>query len=55
MQPTALLGVLLLPVLANAQYQMVKEYVGDNFFNDWTFYNNCEPLPACAADAAEPG
>ena len=42
MQPTTLLSVLLLPVLASAQYQMVKEYVGDNFFNDWTFYNNCE-------------
>ena len=44
MYATSLLCLLLLPGLASAQYQMVKEYVGDNFFNDWTFYNNCEPF-----------
>lgn len=31
---------LFLSALANAQYQMVKEYIGDNFFDNWNFYNN---------------
>jgi hypothetical protein len=28
------------PVTATT-YSMVKEYYGSNFFNEWTFYNNC--------------
>lgn len=27
-----------LPLLAQAQYSMVKEYAGQHFFNDWNFY-----------------
>ncbi|EKM49761.1 glycoside hydrolase family 16 protein [Phanerochaete carnosa HHB-10118-sp] len=44
MRLLAVLGSLLLPVLANAQYQMVKEYIGDSFFDDWAFYNNNDNL-----------
>ena len=29
------------PVRADT-YDMVTEYSGENFFDDWTFYNNCE-------------
>ena len=36
------LASLLLCGIANAQYQMVKEYIGEHFFDDWAFYNNCE-------------
>ena len=36
------LAALLLPGIANAQYTMVKEYIGEHFFDDWSFYNNCE-------------
>ncbi|KAI0917539.1 hypothetical protein AcW1_007283 [Taiwanofungus camphoratus] len=35
---------LLLPALANAQYQVVKEYAGASFFNDWDFYNHYDNL-----------
>lgn len=35
---------LFLSALANAQYQMVKEYIGDNFFDNWNFYNNIDDL-----------
>ena len=38
------LGALLLPSLVGAQYQMVKEYMGQTFFDDWDFYDNCECL-----------
>lgn len=37
----AIFASLLLPALASAQYQMVKEYIGEHFFDDWAFYNNC--------------
>ncbi|PCH40441.1 glycoside hydrolase family 16 protein [Wolfiporia cocos MD-104 SS10] len=34
-----------LPALVKAQtYNMVKEYAGDSFFNDWNFYNNDDDL-----------
>lgn len=36
------LSALLLPSLVEAQYQMVKEYMGQTFFDDWDFYDNCE-------------
>ena len=25
----------------SAQYNQVKEYAGQNFFNDWIFFDNC--------------
>ena len=35
------IATLLLPVLAQATtYNQVKEYVGEQFFDDWNFYNN---------------
>ncbi|KZT11783.1 glycoside hydrolase family 16 protein [Laetiporus sulphureus 93-53] len=34
----------LLPVLVKCQYDMVKEYTGDSFFDDWDFYNNYDNL-----------
>lgn len=37
-----LFASLLLPAFVAAQYQMVKEYTGQNFFDDWSFYNNCK-------------
>ena len=39
---SAVLCTLLLPVLAQAQYALVKEYIGDHFFDDWNFYDNSE-------------
>ena len=27
-------------VWAAAQYNLVKEYAGESFFDDWNFYNN---------------
>ena len=39
MRSTLLLS-LLLPALAQAQYSLVKEYIGERFFDDWNFYNN---------------
>ncbi|KAI0642985.1 concanavalin A-like lectin/glucanase domain-containing protein [Trametes meyenii] len=35
---------LLLPVVTLAQYNLVKEYVGESFFNDWSFYNHFDNL-----------
>ena len=29
-------------VRAAAQYDLVKEYAGESFFDEWTFYNNSE-------------
>ena len=40
MMHSAALCALLLPVLAQAQYQLVKEYNGEHFFDTWNFYNN---------------
>ena len=41
-----LLSVFSLPffvMLATADtYDMVKEYAGTNFFDEWTFYDHCE-------------
>ncbi|KAH8085990.1 hypothetical protein BXZ70DRAFT_555950 [Cristinia sonorae] len=34
----------LLSVVVSAQYQMVKEYAGPSFFNDWNFYANYDNL-----------
>ncbi|KAA1476857.1 glycoside hydrolase family 16 protein [Dentipellis sp. KUC8613] len=34
----------MLPVLAQAQYNLVKSYEGSNFFDDWDFYNNFDNL-----------
>ena len=31
-----------LPLLAHAQYAMVKEYIGEKFFDDWNFYGKGE-------------
>ena len=39
MRSTLLLS-LLLPALAQAQYSLVKEDIGERFFDDWNFYNN---------------
>ena len=45
---------------ATAQYQMVKEYAGSGFFNDWDFYNNCtsrlllKPLPRGITHLSDP-
>lgn len=44
MRAPAFVAALLLPLLASAQYQMVKEYIGDHFFDDWQFYNNYDNL-----------
>lgn len=46
MSPRLILAlVLALPsVVRAAQYSLVKEYAGTNFFNDWDFYGNCEWL-----------
>jgi hypothetical protein len=34
--------VLALPTIVTAvQYNIVREYAGANFFNDWDFYGNC--------------
>jgi hypothetical protein len=34
--------VLALPTVVTAvPYNLVKEYAGANFFNDWDFYGNC--------------
>jgi hypothetical protein len=43
MSSTVFLAVLLaLPTTVTAvQYNLVKEYAGANFFNDWNFYGNC--------------
>ncbi|TFY54028.1 hypothetical protein EVG20_g9874 [Dentipellis fragilis] len=35
---------LMLPVLASAQYNIVKSYEGSSFFDDWNFYNNFDNL-----------
>lgn len=40
MHSVVLCTVLLPLVLAQNQYQFVKEYVGETFFDDWNFYNN---------------
>ena len=44
MSPRLILAlVLALPsVVRAAQYSLVKEYAGTNFFDDWDFYGNCE-------------
>lgn len=33
---------LLLSAAAVAQYNLVKEYAGERFFDDWTFYGHSE-------------
>ncbi|KAI0345607.1 hypothetical protein BDW22DRAFT_893701 [Trametopsis cervina] len=40
----AAVWALALPLLTQAQYAMVKEYIGENFFNDWSFYGNADNL-----------
>ena len=31
-----------LPTIVTAvQYNLIKDYAGSNFFNDWDFYGNC--------------
>ncbi|KAI0699209.1 concanavalin A-like lectin/glucanase domain-containing protein [Cytidiella melzeri] len=35
---------LVLPLLAHAQYAMVKEYIGEHFFDDWNFYGKTDDL-----------
>ncbi|EIN12303.1 glycoside hydrolase family 16 protein [Punctularia strigosozonata HHB-11173 SS5] len=37
-------GVLALADATTAQYQMVKQYQGENFFDDWVFYNKIDDL-----------
>ncbi|KIP04230.1 glycoside hydrolase family 16 protein [Phlebiopsis gigantea 11061_1 CR5-6] len=44
MYSLVVLASLLLPGIANAQYTMVKEYIGEHFFDDWSFYNNFDNL-----------
>ncbi|KAI0671115.1 concanavalin A-like lectin/glucanase domain-containing protein [Trametes maxima] len=34
----------ILPAATLAQYSLVKEYVGESFFNDWSFYNHFDNL-----------
>ncbi|TFY77831.1 hypothetical protein EWM64_g6179 [Hericium alpestre] len=34
----------LLPTIASAQYNLVKQYQGSSFFDDWDFYNNFDNL-----------
>ncbi|KAF8587684.1 glycoside hydrolase family 16 protein [Ramaria rubella] len=34
----------LLPILANAQYQLMHEYSGSSFFDRWQFYDNFDNL-----------
>ena len=33
---------LLLPAAVLAQYDLVKEYSGETFFDGWSFYDNSE-------------
>lgn len=35
---------LLLPSAVLAQYDLVKEYAGESFFDDWNFYNHCKSV-----------
>jgi len=35
---------LILPAIARAQYNLVKEYSGSSFFDDWNFYDNFDNL-----------
>ncbi|KAH9890348.1 concanavalin A-like lectin/glucanase domain-containing protein [Cubamyces lactineus] len=37
-------AALLLPMAVVAQYNLVKEYAGESFFDDWTFYNHFDNL-----------
>lgn len=38
-----MLSLTFFPILATADmYDMVKEYAGTNFFDEWTFYDYCE-------------
>lgn len=39
-----LCSVALIAPAVNAQYQIVKEYAGSTFFNDWNFYGNVDNL-----------
>ena len=29
-------------VIRGTQYELVKEYAGSTFFDDWNFYGHCE-------------
>ena len=33
-------SLLFVPVAAVTQYNFVKEYAGETFFDDWSFYGN---------------
>ena len=39
-----MVGPLVLGSLVHGQYSMVKEYIGENFFDDWNFYGKGETL-----------
>ncbi|KAI0793026.1 concanavalin A-like lectin/glucanase domain-containing protein [Irpex lacteus] len=39
-----LVGPLVLGTLVHGQYSMVKEYIGENFFDDWNFYGKADDL-----------
>lgn len=49
--PVLTLVLALSSVVTAAQYSLVKEYAGTQFFDNWDFYGNCEwpmnttPLP----------
>lgn len=38
------MGPLVFGTLVHGQYSMVKEYIGENFFDDWNFYGKGETL-----------
>ncbi|THH30577.1 hypothetical protein EUX98_g3615 [Antrodiella citrinella] len=40
----AVCALSLLTIVVSAQYDMVKEYTGQTFFDDWIFYNNFDNL-----------
>ena len=42
------LGLPALRLVRGTQYNLIKQYAGANFFDDWDFYGNCE-LRLCLA------
>ncbi|CDO72163.1 Glycoside Hydrolase Family 16 protein [Trametes cinnabarina] len=44
LSPCGAFASLLLPATVLAQYNLVKEYAGESFFDDWTFYNHFDNL-----------
>ncbi|KAI0783415.1 concanavalin A-like lectin/glucanase domain-containing protein [Abortiporus biennis] len=43
-RPTTIVLGLSLAIVASAQYNILKEYAGQTFFDEWNFYNNFDNL-----------